>query len=49
MNGDLGLEKQKDNEGQNYHFLDCIEYSIIFSILEILCGMDKLEDELISL
>jgi hypothetical protein len=46
MNGDLGREKQKSNEELNYLFRDCIEYSTMFSILEALCGIDKLENEL---
>jgi hypothetical protein len=49
MTGDLRQEKQKSVEVQNYLFPECIKYLTTFSILEILCGSDKLKNEATSL
>jgi hypothetical protein len=41
MTGDLEQERPKKDDEKSCLFLDCIEYSKMYFIPEILCGSDK--------
>ena len=48
MIGDLGEGRRKRYDETSYDYLECTGCLIIYSIHEILCGTDRLKNEIIK-